>query len=335
MKPNNQSNIEQQLSNYMRGESSAQDSAAVEAWLHTHIADPGYDTLFERLLEQTPADTDREGMLRARRRIEGMIAAGEQPHKTPVRPLRRILRLVEYAAVAAMLIVALTLYLRPAQHTEWLVEYADMGQTRQITLPDSTRIWLNSGSRIIYPSRFDAEARRVYIDGEIFADVAKDAKHPFIVSASGVAVRVLGTQFGMKSYAQNPNVEVALIEGSVAMQAEREGETVDCTLTPGDLVRYNRTSGEMEAYRIDTLSYGSWHTNRNLCFINQTLGDIAADLERRFDVKIVIRDAQLSSVQYYASFVNNETLDQILRTLNSGNTMRISRINDTIILSSK
>ena len=99
------------------------------------------------------------------------------------------------------------------------------------------------------------------------------------------------------------------------------------------MIRYNRTNGSLETYRIDTETYGSWHSNRNLCFVNQSLSDIAADLERRFNVKIIIEDSELAAMQYYASFINNESLERILRALNSNDNMRISRINGTIIIS--
>lgn len=63
------------------------------------------------------------------------------------------------------------------------------------------------------------------------------------------------------------------------------------------------------------------------------MGDIATDLERRFNVKIIIEGSELAEAQYYASFINNESLDRILRALNSNDNMRISRINGTIIIS--
>lgn len=325
-----QEQIEEQLHRYMQGKGTAEECIAAENWLQEHVAEPEYDPMFRRLLDATPVEPDAPALQRIRRRLEMLLAATAD---RPVRSPRPLLRIVRFAAAAALLVAALVPYLRPAVQTEWHEIYVSQGETREITLSDGTQLWLNSGSRVFYPERFDGRERRIRIDGEIFADVAKDRRHPFIVSASDVEVRVLGTQFSLKSYAENPNIEVALIEGSVAMRAGNPGKSVDYTLTPGDMIRYNRTSGSLETYRIDTETYGSWHSNRNLCFVNQTLGDIATDLERRFNVKIIIEGSELAEAQYYASFINNESLDRILRALNSNDNMRISRINGTIIIS--
>lgn len=325
-----QEQIEEQLHRYMQGKGTAEECIAAENWLQEHVAEPEYDPMFRRLLDATPVEPNAPALQRIRRRLEMLLAATAD---RPVRSPRPLLRIVRFAAAAALLVAALVPYLRPAVQTEWHEIYVAQGETREITLSDGTQLWLNSGSRVFYPERFDGRERRIRIDGEIFADVAKDRRHPFIVSASDVEVRVLGTQFSLKSYAENPNIEVALIEGSVAMRAGNPGKSVDYTLTPGDMIRYNRTSGSLETYRIDTETYGSWHSNRNLCFVNQTLGDIATDLERRFNVKIIIEGSELAEAQYYASFINNESLDRILRALNSNDNMRISRINGTIIIS--
>lgn len=325
-----QEQIEEQLHRYMQGKGTAEECIAAENWLQEHVAEPEYDPMFRRLLDATPVEPNAPALQRIRRRLEMLLAATAD---RPVRSPRPLLRIVRFAAAAALLVAALVPYLRPAVQTEWHEIYVAQGETREITLSDGTQLWLNSGSRVFYPERFDGRERRIRIDGEIFADVAKDRRHPFVVSASDVEVRVLGTQFSLKSYAENPNIEVALIEGSVAMRAGNPGKSVDYTLTPGDMIRYNRTSGSLETYRIDTETYGSWHSNRNLCFVNQTLGDIATDLERRFNVKIIIEGSELAEAQYYASFINNESLDRILRALNSNDNMRISRINGTIIIS--
>ncbi len=327
---NNPEQIEQQLGRYMRSETTPAESAAVEQWLSDHVADPRYDAIFRRLLDQTPADVDPAAMSRARQFLERLLDSDAPPRRSLLR--RTLTRAAEYAAVAAVVAVALTFVFR-SQPVEWHEEYAAWGENRKVELPDGSMIWLNSGSRIFYPSKFASETRTIYIDGEIFADVAHNPDQPFIVSASGVKVRVLGTQFILKSYAENANVEVALVRGSVALQAGENARAVDYTLQVGEMVRYHKATGAMESYRVDTGTYGTWHKNHNLCFVNQSLGDIACDLERRFDVQIVIENAELARAQYYASFVNNESLDQILKALNSGNTMRITHVNDTIVIS--
>lgn len=322
MMNNEEMRIFELLRKYMDRTASPEEEAIAAEWLQEHITDPMYDDIFDRLLERTPADRDNAGVKRGRQAIERKINGG------------RLLKWAAAFAVAAA-VVAVVLFhagLKP-DSVQWHEVYAKRGHTERIVLPDGTSIWLNSDSKVIYPSAFNTDERTIFVDGEIYADVTSDKTKPFIVSASGVRVKVFGTQFGVKAYAESRNVEVALISGSVAVEDSDESKAFSRLMYPGEMIRYNKTFGTVEDYRIDTETYGPWQNNHNIRFINQTLEDIAADLERRFDVHIVIEDRTLAQTQYYASFVNNEGIDKILKALNSNSSMKITKKHDTIVIS--
>ena len=233
---------------------------------------------------------------------------------------------------ASVAVIAFLLFTKE-EPVQWQEIYTHRGETERIILADGTSLWINSDTKVIYPSRFDSNTRTIYVDGEIYADVTPDKQKPFIVSTSDVRVKVHGTQFSVKAFAEMDNVEVALISGSVTMEDCNSENGFSRTLKQGELVRYNKTFGTAEDYRIDPATYGAWQNNHNIRFINQSLADIAEDLEKRFDVEIVIEDDTLAQTQYYASFVNNEGLDKILSTLNSDRRMSISKKHDTIVIS--
>ena len=310
------------LKKYMDRKASPQEEEMAVAWLQEHAADPAYDDIFERLLDSTSITSVDEASLH-RRKNPMAIHAGR----------RGFWGWMTATVVAAAAVVMFILGARPEEPIQWNEIYAERGKTERIVLPDGTGLWLNSDSKVIYPSRFDDDLRTIFVDGEIYADVVPDKSKPFIVSASGVKVKVFGTKFGVKAFAGNPNVEVALISGSVAVEDENESNGFSRLMNPGEMIRYNRQLGTVEDYRIDPETYGSWQNNHNIRFINQTLEDIASDLERRFDVKILIEDRTLAKTRYYASFINNEGLDKILQALNSNNTMTISKRNDIIVIS--
>ena len=90
------------------------------------------------------------------------------------------------------------------------------------SLPDGTQLHLNSGSCITYPSVFTGKERRIFVEGEIFADVAKNPRKPFIIQSGEVGIRVLGTRFNFKSYANTDCSEVLLVEGSVRFDINAE-----------------------------------------------------------------------------------------------------------------
>src|SRR5690606_36367432 len=97
------------------------------------------------------------------------------------------------------------------------------GKKFRLQLSDGTMVHINSGSTLKYPIKFIAgENRQVYLDGEAFFDVAKDKKHPFIVNADNLNVRVLGTHFNVSNYPEDAVTDVVLVEGSVGMYRSNE-----------------------------------------------------------------------------------------------------------------
>lgn len=319
---NNKKRIFELLKKYMDGTATAEEAQAAGAWLGEHAADPMYDDVFEMLLDSTPVSVDEGSLKRSRRKVEKRIGGST---------IWKWISAVSVAAAAALLLV-----LGGAggeEPVQWHEVYVERGRTERMTLPDGTGLWINSGSRVIYPSRFDSDTRTIFVDGEIYADVTADKSKPFIVSSTGMRVKVFGTRFSIKAFAENPNVEVALISGSVAVEDMDETNDFSRLMNPGEMIRYNRDLRTVEDYRIDPETYGSWQNNHNIRFINQTLKEIAEDLERRFDVNILIEDETLSKTQYYASFINNEGLDKILHALNSNSSMKISKKHDTIVIS--
>lgn len=323
--------ISETLEKYFDGNCTSGEEAAAREWLFDNIANPQYDALFERLLGRTRPDNDPESLKRSTACLDRFITA-EQEYSRKQKRTRRIFGWLGTAVAASVAAIAFLLFTKE-EPVQWQEIYTHRGETERIILADGTSLWINSDTKVLYPSRFNSNTRTIYIDGEIYADVTPDKHKPFIVAASDIRVKVHGTQFSVKAFSEMDNVEVALISGSVTMEDSNSENGFSRTLKPGELVRYNKTFGTAEDYRINPITYGAWQNNHNIRFINQSLADIAEYLEKRFDVEIVIEDGTLAQTQYYASFVNNEGLDKILSTLNSDRRMSISKKHDTIVIS--
>lgn len=186
--------------------------------------------------------------------------------------------------------------------------YAGMGERREIVLPDSTHVWLNAGTKLIYPKQFNRSMRQVYL-----------------VSADRLEVKVLGTQFNLKSYQEDAKSEVSLVRGKVSVGIKASKMNGKLTLEPGDILRFNKTNNHIDFLNFDPDSYANWIDNDNFFFVEQTLGDIVADLRRHFAVEIVVTDKSLCDETYYASFVNEESLDEILDALNKDRLFSVRR----------
>lgn len=152
--------------------------------------------------------------------------------------------------IAAILIVPLLcavclLYATRQPEVEWFEKQVPYGEIASLTLPDGTHLHLNSGSRITYPSAFTGKERRIFVDGEIFADVAKDPHKPFIIRSGDVGIRVLGTKFNFKSYTNTDCIELLLVDGAVQFDIDTDTRKQQLRMEPGDLVLYDRVSNDI------------------------------------------------------------------------------------------
>ena len=115
------------------------------------------------------------------------------------------------------------------------------------TLSDGTKVWMNAASTLKYPTKFAADSRTIFASGEIYLEVAKDAKRPFYVAIDGITVKVLGTSFNIRAYENENDTKVTLIEGKIAAQTNDK----EYTLTPGKQLKRGKTFGGCLLYTSD------------------------------------------------------------------------------------
>ena len=121
--------------------------------------------------------------------------------------------------------------------------YVSNGKREQVTLPDRSKVWLNSGSLLIYPSAFIGNEREVYLAGEGYFSVTKDKECPFIVKTNSVSVSVLGTEFNINAYPNIDKVVTTLEEGSIRMSLNRFDSSY--LLEPDDQIVYIPSTGHI------------------------------------------------------------------------------------------
>ena len=238
---------------------------------------------------------------------------------------------MRYAAFLTLplLLASLTLgYLyfhKPVVDEKYAEVTAAMGSVIRYELPDHSVVWLNAGSTIIYPEEFIGRFRQIFFTGEGHFSVAKNKEKPFIIKSNESSIEVLGTQFNLKSYSNDNRIEVALLDGSVAFcYPSTTDQEMKCILSPGEQVYYNRTTHNLEKKNFILSDYSSWKDGKYY-FKNETLEDIAKQLERNFDVNIIIKNDSLKQIPYHMAFVNNETLDDILSAMNLDGYLTIKR----------
>ena len=207
------------------------------------------------------------------------------------------------------------------------------GKKFRLQLSDGTMVHLNAGTTLKYPVKFIAgENRQVFLDGEAFFDVAKDKKHPFIVNADELNVRVLGTHFNVSNYPEDAATDVVLVEGSVGMyQSNEEFDALKNTiLKPGFKGSFNKENAKISTKAVITDIYTSW-INGGLTFRNMTFKNIITKLERRYNVTIVNKNEKLANEKFNASF-SDESIDKVMSYFNDIHGINYTIKNDQILI---
>ena len=208
------------------------------------------------------------------------------------------------------------------------------GKKFQITLSDGTEVFLNAGTSFKYPVKFiNGTKRQVYLlNGEAYFDVTKDSNHPFIVNMNEMCIRVLGTEFNVSSYPEDPIITTVLVEGSVSLFGKNEVYNDDETslLKPGHMADWNKSNKEISINSVDTSLYTSWK-NGKLIFKNIQFKNIVKKLERHYNVSIINNNKELGEQYYNASF-DIETIEEVLKSFNKSYEIMYTIENNKIII---
>lgn len=158
-----------------------------------------------------------------------------------------------------------------------------------ITLSDGTRVFLNSKSKLSFPFYFGDKQREIFIEGEAYLEVSKDAKRPFVVHTPLTDIRVLGTKFNVNTYEEGI-VRTSLVEGSVLL---KDADKDSIALYPGREALYRNNKG-FTAYDFDAAEVLSWRDGV-FYFQRQSLGDLSTVVSRWFGVHMVFEQDDLSN----------------------------------------
>ena len=179
-----------------------------------------------------------------------------------------------------------------------------------LTLSDGTRVWLNSETSIQYPVAFGAKERRVFVQGEAYFEVAKDANKPFTVQFMSSSVTVLGTTFNIRAYPEEKRSQTTLAEGSVRIYSP--GSSM--LLKPGEQAAVSALSGEMVKQEVEVKNFTSWKDGR-FVFEQQPLEDIMRTLERWYDIRVIFKDEGAKRISLSGNMKRYGDFSQVMKML--------------------
>lgn len=197
---------------------------------------------------------------------------------------------------------------------------APMGSKTKLYLPDGTLVWLNAGSKILYSQGFGVNNRNLELEGEGYFEVSKNANLPFKIKTNEINLQVLGTKFNFKTYSDDNEIIINLIEGKVALE-NRLRPMPFVYLEPHERVILDKTTGVMRKSKTKAITSRAW-TNGELFFDEEILVDIVKELERSYNVRISVADS-LKRRRFYGSFIREtQRVEDVLKMMSSTGRMK-------------
>lgn len=189
-----------------------------------------------------------------------------------------------------------------------------MGGQYKLVLPDGSDVWLNAASSITFPTAFIGEERKVTITGEVYFEVAHNARQPFHVKVNAVDVEVLGTHFNINGYGDESFVKTTLLEGSVKINDQ--GKTV--LLKPGEQARASELTDESISITTPDIDEVMAWKNGRFHYDNADLKTIMRQVMRWYDVEVEYKGNV--PVRYFTADISrNNNLSAILKILELSN----------------
>ena len=199
-----------------------------------------------------------------------------------------------------------------------------------LVLSDGSVLYVNAGTRVVYPDKFKKDYREIFVDGEIYIDVRRDGTAPFVVKTAHFDVEVLGTAFDVRAYSNEDSCdEIVLLRGAVNVKSVSGAEV---KLIP-DKKAVVSANGVIHTETVDAADYILW-TKGILPLNNGTIGDIVDDLSRYYDVKITCEE-NIRNIRIAGKIDLQQGVEEALRNLSLTGGFSCMKQSDAYILYSQ
>lgn len=280
--------------------------------VHQWLVDKEYSDEKEAALHTLWSETEGKadaGTWASLSNVYNKIGAGQQ--KT-VRKFR--MQIWQYAAVAVVVLavaISGTFFYAKNMYSEvaMIEKFTPAGGMITIELPDGSKVQTNSGTLLLYPEAFKGDTRTVYLVGEANFKVKKDPEKPFIVRSGSMAVTALGTEFNVGAYPESNEIVATLLHGKIKVDCDEERRNY--ILHPGQQIIYQKNSGQVVLANADVEAVTAWQRGLYI-FRGDTMKEIIAELERRFNITFQCNISHFSNDKYNFSFRKNSDIGEIM-----------------------
>lgn len=304
------------LNKYVAGDVSQEEKEAVQLWIEADEKNRREFMALRTLYDITLAHLPEE-------RKEGKRQSGKR--RQLVGDLLKI--------AAAMLITFVCTYSfmqSPAEKTSLVVDttirqtlHVPAGQRAELTLSDGTKVWLNSLTTFLFPTQFTGTSRDVYLDGEGYFEVSKDAAKPFKVNTQDHVINVSGTEFNVLAYSKNNMFETSLIDGVVEITTKDQRQNI--RLTPGN--RVCMENNQLMTALIEDYDYFLWKKGI-VSFTHEPVRNILKKLELYYDIQIENYNKSIVDIRYTGKFRTKDGIEHVLNVLQVPTGLHYKRDNE-------
>lgn len=292
------------LHRLIAGTTTEEENRQLMEWFRQCASKEEFFMLFETAWKESPDEMPRDVQERMYRRLSREL--DEKKTKTILLRSRFSWKIWPQIAVACIIIVLGLVNYRMSDKqkqlsTQNFMVLAEKGQRAFITLPDSTKVWLNSDTKISYPADYGLKERNVTLVGEAYFEVAKNPDKRFIVEAKGMQVEALGTSFNVNAYQNDNKIIASLFSGSVRVSYDRHV----AILEPHESIRVDLLKRSFSRYKDESMqNIALWRKNE-ITFDGESLEEITHIMSRLYNTTICIEDESLKKVCYIGTIRNN------------------------------
>ena len=247
---------------------------------------------------------------------------------------RKLFNYKTYGSIAALFAVILTsvFFIKTYLSEPTFTTIHTSEAIESVVLPDGTKVDVNHGSTLIYPDVFDGDTRQVKLVGEAFFDVVRNEDNPFVIETQDLSVRVLGTSFNVKAYANSESTEVTVSTGKVSVGTKTALQHV--ILEAGDAATYSKTGNFLEKTKVYTGNYKAWKT-KEIEFNNTRLAKVFKTIEDVYHISIEVDSMVHIEEEVLDATFSHHTLEHVMRAVCTSFNLKYEEVDGKYFISER
>lgn len=320
------------LHHLMAGSTTEEENRQLMEWFRQCVSKEEFFMLFETAWRDSQDEMPRDVQERMYRRLNRKLDEEKKHAKVVSLRPRFSWKIWQQVAVACIILVLSLVNYRMNDKqkqlsTQNFTVSAEKGQRAFVTLPDSTKVWLNSDTKISYPADYGMEIRNVVLEGEAYFEVAKNPEKRFIVETKGMQVEALGTSFNINAYRDDDKIIASLFSGSVRVSYDDHV----AILKPHESVKVDLLTHSFSQYKDENMQEIALWRQNEITFDGESLEEITRIMNRLYNTTIYIEDESLKK-ECYIGTIRNNSLENFIDIINLTTPVIYENKGDTVFL---